>query len=136
MKELDSRIHSKEVEYQKMKTIGTFKTNRKAVQGSLKSLETEIASLQNSIELEEEHRQKELKVYPVCSSQKTEYLMEELVLLNANRNDLRFLSENLEKMRYVNEKVAEIGFAVAALKKQWKLAHSNDIEIPRERVSL
>jgi len=134
LKDIESRIKKNEVEYQKMKTIKTFQTNRKAVQGSLKSLETEITSLQNLIELEEEHRQKEL--YPVCSSQKTEYLMQELVLLKANGNGLSLMLKNLAKMHCLNEKISEIGLAIESLKNQWKLAYSNDIEIPRERVSL
>ncbi len=131
MKDIDSTIYGIKPVNQQMKTRKTFQSNRKAVQGSLKSLETEIASLQRLIESEKEHRKLQPKFIPVDASQKTGYLLEELALLKSNENDLRFVSDNLEKLRRLNEKLNEIGLAVEFLKKE---AHRNDIKIRRERV--
>lgn len=118
LKEIDSRIHEKEAVCQQMKTIKTFQKEHKSVKGSLKSLKAEFASLQEKFE--KGNLNEEFGVCPISSSQKTEYLVEELILLKANGDDLSLVSENLDKMRRLNEQVAEIGLAVESLKKNWK----------------
>jgi len=111
LQDLNISIHGKEVEYQKMKTIKTFQTNLKAVEESLKLLETEIASLR--------------EVYPVCTGLEIKDFMESLALLKANETDLRRIAEILHKIQYLNEEIIKIDLTVEALKKKRQKNHHN-----------
>ena len=124
-------ISRNEAEYQQIK-INTFQIEQKAVQGSLKSLEAEISSLREWIESEKE----EPEFGPSISSQELKGLMKELVLLKVDSKNLLLLAENLTKVNCLYEKFTNIASAVESLKKQWKVAHQNDIKVPQEKVSL
>ena len=123
LKEIESRIKRNETEYQKTK-ISPFQADRKALQGSLKSLEAEITSLRNWIE-------EKLEVEPTSSMYELKDHMKELALLKVNRKSLRLLAEKLEKAICLNKKVNEIALTVDSLKKQSEQAHHNDIKLSR-----
>jgi len=115
LEDKESSIRDKEVEYRKMKTITSFQTNQKAVQESIKLMENEIAPLREWIESEKKRSKKDLKVYPVCSSQEIKDLMEGLALLKDNETNLRRIAEILLKLQYLNDSLIHIS-VIALLK--------------------
>ena len=98
-------------------------------------MENEIAPLREWLKSEKERPKKDLKVYPVYSSQEIKDFMEGLALLKDNEANLRRIAEILLKLQYLNEKIVEIGLAVDALKKQWLKIHHSDVGILQERVT-
>jgi len=130
LKEIESRIKTKEAEHQQIKTNIAFQTEHKITQGSLKSLEAEISSLREWIKSEKE----ELTLGPIFSLQELKHLMKELVLLKENEKDLCLTAENLKKVHCLNKKLTKIGFAVESLRKQWQKTHRGDVKIPQVSV--
>ncbi len=126
-------ISRNEAEYQQIK-INTFQIEQKAVQGSLKSLEAEISSLREWIESEKE--EPELGPVFCLKESKDLIILKEIALLKVSGNDLLLKAENLTKVNCLYEKFTNIASAVESLKKQWKVAHQNDIKVPQEKVSL
>ncbi len=119
-------INRKETEYQQIK-INYFQMEQKTVQESLNTLEAEMASLRELIEIEK--KEEILILGPLfCMPQSTDFIIsKEVVILIMNKCNLLPLAENLKKVNCLNEKLTKIVFAVESLKKQWKVAHKNDI---------